>query len=519
MRWSTKAVIAVIILIIGTAASILMPQVIVPTDEATAVAFVSSPTSIASPTLDPEPPTTTSTALPTSTETSTATDAETASSTPTDLPTLTFTATLLPTRTQTPSNTPIRDLGIITATPLPTFTLSLVEATPLDPPPPSIGIVEATAASSSATISHVVRDGDTLNKIARQYGITPEEIATLNGITNPDSIYTGQVLLIPISTELAAQMTGTYIALLPTATATPSNTPTPPRRSVERLVTATPLPTSTITPTASSTPEPPTDINGVPLMSMLVMDTAVRKTVRDIYACGILLDNNPRAFSKVGDSKFESPYFLGTFDTNQFNLGDYSYLQSTVDYFSGSFARASITVKKGFHSWSAFDPMWADKAQCGPNEGALACEYRLQRPSLALIQLGTNDWGTPELYEKNMRRVIEFSMVRGVVPVISTKVDRVEGAGNYINGIIRKLATEYKIPLWDMDTLASSLPSRGVDQDGIHLTVYTSYDYRQAAAFSRGYGVQNLSALLVLRSVVQTAQSGSGNAILNCGME
>ena len=45
--------------------------------------------------------------------------------------------------------------------------------------------------------THTVQPGETLYSIARYYGVTPEQLAFVNGITNPDLIYVGQVLLIP----------------------------------------------------------------------------------------------------------------------------------------------------------------------------------------------------------------------------------------------------------------------------------------------------------------------------------
>lgn len=41
---------------------------------------------------------------------------------------------------------------------------------------------------------YVVKKGDTLSKIARQYGTTYQALAKLNGIKNPDKIYVGQKL-------------------------------------------------------------------------------------------------------------------------------------------------------------------------------------------------------------------------------------------------------------------------------------------------------------------------------------
>jgi len=44
---------------------------------------------------------------------------------------------------------------------------------------------------------YVVRPGDTLFKIARQFGVTVDELAKINGISNPNVIFPGQELKIP----------------------------------------------------------------------------------------------------------------------------------------------------------------------------------------------------------------------------------------------------------------------------------------------------------------------------------
>lgn len=42
--------------------------------------------------------------------------------------------------------------------------------------------------------THTVAEGDTLSAIAEQYGLSPEDLAATNGLTNPDYIFVGQVL-------------------------------------------------------------------------------------------------------------------------------------------------------------------------------------------------------------------------------------------------------------------------------------------------------------------------------------
>lgn len=51
--------------------------------------------------------------------------------------------------------------------------------------------------AAQADTSYVVRPGDTLFKISRQYGVTVQAIAEANHIINPNLIYVGQTLMIP----------------------------------------------------------------------------------------------------------------------------------------------------------------------------------------------------------------------------------------------------------------------------------------------------------------------------------
>lgn len=56
------------------------------------------------------------------------------------------------------------------------------------------------AVSADGEIWHIVKWGENLTQIARMYGVTVEEIMTANGLTNPNLIYAGQRLRIPSST-------------------------------------------------------------------------------------------------------------------------------------------------------------------------------------------------------------------------------------------------------------------------------------------------------------------------------
>lgn len=48
---------------------------------------------------------------------------------------------------------------------------------------------------------YVVKKGDTVYKIAKRFGTTMEAIILANNLRNPNLIYPGQILLIPVATE------------------------------------------------------------------------------------------------------------------------------------------------------------------------------------------------------------------------------------------------------------------------------------------------------------------------------
>jgi LysM repeat protein len=225
--------------------------------------------------------------------------------------------------------------------------------------------------------------------------------------------------------------------------------------------------------------------------------------VRATYQLGQELGNNPHAFSKIGDCNSEPPFYLVKFDEGAYDLGPYGYLQPAIDHFTGSFARKSATVWTGNHAWAVFDPTWANPAMCLSGESPIECEFRVNRPSIVLIRLGTNEANTPDLFETNLRKIIEFSLERGTIPVLGTKADRLEGS-DAINDLIRALADEYKVPLWDFGRAADNIPGRGLRADGFHMTFGSPY-YSDPAALLTGHAVHNLTALMALDAVWRSA--------------
>ncbi len=58
-------------------------------------------------------------------------------------------------------------------------------------------VLTITVGAGQAGRTHIVQRGETLYSIARKYGITPESLAQANGLTDPNRLVVGQVLVIP----------------------------------------------------------------------------------------------------------------------------------------------------------------------------------------------------------------------------------------------------------------------------------------------------------------------------------
>jgi hypothetical protein len=257
---------------------------------------------------------------------------------------------------------------------------------------------------------------------------------------------------------MAVPIVQAAVTLTPAVELTPSLTPGPTVRPGDpdpMPATATLPPTEMPQPTATPTPAPTAGparlVNGMPVEDFAVLSPATRANVRDIYARGQQLGRNPRAFSKLGDSISLTSHYLARFDQKRYELGIYGDLQPTVDHYRRSFERfgvalaASVCMPGTRSGRESPIPI-----SVRPDEHMVACEFRLQNPSILLVRLGTNDIAPGDAFERAMRHTIEYSVANGVIPVLSTKSDRFEGDNRH-NETMRALAAEYHIPLWDFD--------------------------------------------------------------------
>jgi hypothetical protein len=291
-------------------------------------------------------------------------------------------------------------------------------------------------------------------------------------------------------------------------TASPSPQTTPTERATPTHVTQEPEPSATAEPSDTPTRRPSSTPTETPRPTLaesewkeLPVVPEIRHAVVETYQRGLVLGNNPLAFSKIGDCGSTPAWFLGDFDRGPefYSLGEYNELEGVIQAFQGSYGRTSLAARSGFNASSLFVPLWADRSRCKSDETPLACEYRDQRPTIAFIMLGANDVWHPDDFEPQMRKIIEYSLDNGVVPILSTKADNQEG-DHSINATVARLAWEYELPFWNFWRAVQDLPDQGLQEDEVHLTWGRNF-FDDLNAMNKAWPVRNLTALQVLDAI------------------
>jgi hypothetical protein len=255
----------------------------------------------------------------------------------------------------------------------------------------------------------------------------------------------------------------------------------------------------------SPTPVPP--LSEGEWMSLPVIPELSERAL-EIYVEGVRSGNDPRSFSKVGDCQNVPSMFVSIFDhPGFFTLGEENdYLSKTIEWYQGSFEYESEAVRRGFNAASVVSPVWADPDVCEIGEDPLSCELRIHNPSVAIVSLETWWAGNPDNYEKYVRQILETLIDNGVLPIVATKADNLEG-DHHINSILAGLANEYQIPLWNFWSAVQPLPNHGLMEDGFHLT-FAPNQFDDPLVMQAAWPWRNLSALQVLdavRSAVEDA--------------
>ncbi len=235
---------------------------------------------------------------------------------------------------------------------------------------------------------------------------------------------------------------------------------------------------------------------------------------RTIYQRGQAAGVHADVFTKIGDCMTaDNLYFLGKFGSGDYQLGKYGDLQDVISYYSqspvagskdNSFVWRSQAALTGFNAASVEDANWTDPKLCKANETPLTCEYRLSKPSIAIIMFGTNDISalTSPQFDFFLRLVVHDTITHGTIPLLSTFPGSpvYEKKSNQFNQVIFQVARDYDVPVVNLWLAIQPLPGNGRNAESAYLTrppntevaTFTDTNLRY------GYTMRNLVTLQAL---------------------
>lgn len=252
-------------------------------------------------------------------------------------------------------------------------------------------------------------------------------------------------------------------------------------------------------PVVDAPPQPRTRPAGAKAPKRPAFIPEITPAQRAIYRASAAKGKDLAMFTVVGDCNSQPAVYLHRLASGQFDASQLEpSLQAIVQRFSQSFGRISLAAQGGFGAGMMMDSTWADGALCDVKggQGPFACELWVSRASVVFIALGTQEQFDWQSFEQNYRPMIEHAQAKGVLPVLVTKADDIETASGapsgHINGVIRRLAAEYGVPLLDFAAAARELPNNGLIDEGdkdFHLS-YAGMDRRLVAT------LQTLAAIV-----------------------
>lgn len=211
-----------------------------------------------------------------------------------------------------------------------------------------------------------------------------------------------------------------------------------------------------------------------------------------IFQHGQELGNHAGIFIKVGDSNSTSGDFLRPIGMRLggCRYGHHDDLLDVVRFFSSekpypafinSFDTTNVTAQNGLNTFGLFDPFWATADYCRGGENPLSCEYRIMKPSVALVMIGLMDLEQipVDVYERNLDRAVAWLIQQGVIPVLSTfpvlndypeaGARSLWGKSIELNASMVNVADRYQIPLVNLWGAFQSLPDVGIGPDRTHI--------------------------------------------------
>ncbi len=234
-----------------------------------------------------------------------------------------------------------------------------------------------------------------------------------------------------------------------------------------------------------------------------------------IFNTGQAMGNRADVFAKVGDCMTTFHAFLLPFGSGEYVLGDYAYLQPTIEFYwqtsprehvANSFVNDSLAARDGFSVGSVTEPGWANTQFCGHDESPLACEYRIIKPAVAILLFGAVDvhYLSADEFRYYLSRAVEFSIGQGVIPVLNT----IPADWDYrwaemleLNNVVVDVAQAYGVPLVNLWRATQALNHGGVNPaDRLHLSFDGSrtIDFTGDPVAWDGYTMRNLVTLQTL---------------------
>ncbi len=228
----------------------------------------------------------------------------------------------------------------------------------------------------------------------------------------------------------------------------------------------------------------------------------------EIFRRGISMRRDFHAFSKIGDCQNITTYFLAEFDhPREYRLGpEYAYLQPAIDHFAGSWSRESLAVKGGLNVAAALNPIWANSKVCSSGETPLACEIRVNNPSIVMISMEESWSGDIVKYDQYLRMIVDYVLSQDVVPILATRAE-VPDPQISIDATVARIAYDYGLPLWNFWAAANPLPYHGLTSDGFHLTWAAPF-FDDPHRMEMGWPWRNLTALQTIDAVWKSLNAG-----------
>jgi hypothetical protein len=255
-----------------------------------------------------------------------------------------------------------------------------------------------------------------------------------------------------------------------------------------------------------------------------VINAVTQAHLRAVLTAGIQQGNRLNVFAKVGDSITVLPASLTPlgdlfFDPSAVSVvGTHGDLASTIAFYrfaatddsgSNSFNRESLAAGLGWTAGNVLTP--TDVLS------PLQAELQTVHPTIALIELGTNDliWTGVDLFRAQLTEIATETLQAGVIPVLATVPDSAYSGGMFeprvpvYNQIIADVAAALDVPLWNYWLALRPLPGGGLSADGVHPSTYfAGSQFFTDAGLQYGFNVRNFTAVEALAKLKRVVLEG-----------